>query len=257
LASFYAHDYRIEYKHTPTPKLKHIHRAGMTALDRLRYLATNGVRDGTLLDIGAGGGEFVYLARRAGFDARGIEPNVGYSTFAREQYGVELATGHLSDVEGQYDVASMFHVLEHLPDPLSVFGKLWSIVKPGGTLLIEVPDIETPAVSPRNIFFKAHIFYFSAATLTAFASPYFDAIVATNETNLRMLLKRREQQSDCRLPPPSDVNHTLARLRAKGWLEYLTRGGGLTKVFSTLTQRANEKRFATGSPKSILDQLSK
>lgn len=93
LHHFYTHNYRVDYKKTYTPKPKHVYRAGMAGLDRLRFLKRNGLAGGKLLDIGAGGGEFVYLSKRSGYRSVGVEPNIGYSEFAKSQYGVQVTTG--------------------------------------------------------------------------------------------------------------------------------------------------------------------
>ncbi|WP_211826756.1 hypothetical protein [Kistimonas asteriae] len=67
LTAYYAHHYRVDYKQAYTPKPRHVYRAGKTALQRVEFLMAAGCAGGELLDIGAGGGEFVYLSSRAGF----------------------------------------------------------------------------------------------------------------------------------------------------------------------------------------------
>ena len=115
LHDFYTHHYRTDYKRTYAPKPKHIYRAGLAAVDRVAFLERNGILGGTLLDIGAGGGEFVYMSKARGYDSIGVEPNIGYSDFAKARYGVEVVTGDFRQVMGTYQVITMFHVLEHLP----------------------------------------------------------------------------------------------------------------------------------------------
>jgi 2-polyprenyl-3-methyl-5-hydroxy-6-metoxy-1,4-benzoquinol methylase len=253
LHHFYSHHYTEDYKGIYVPKPKHVYRAGMTALARVRFLQENGIADGTMLDIGAGGGEFVYLARAQGYDAVGVEPNIGYAEYAKSQYGVNIAAD-LSRITGKYDIISMFHVLEHVPN-FEIFKKLWLLLNEGGHLFIEVPDIEANDASPHNIFFKAHIFYFSLATLTACASPYFERLRADDRSNLRVLFRRKRHVSRVTWPTQMNVAYTVQRLSEKGWFEYLITGGGLFKGLSKLRQVLREAKIKHKKGLQILDAL--
>jgi len=207
------------------------------------------------LDIGAGGGEMVFAASEAGFRAKGIEPNEGYSSFARDSYGIEVATGGLEDVnESEFDVITMFHVLEHMPDPIAVFRRLHQIIKDDGLLLVEVPNIEQADASPSNIFFKAHLFYFSKATLLAVASLGFNAVRVENAGNLRVLFLKRRELGPLILPSQAEVERTKRRLGQKGWVEYLTIGGGWRRPFQRIKNRYQEMRCAKGTPRETLER---
>ena len=255
LRDFYSHHYRTDYKKAYTPKSKHIYRAGMTAVDRVNFLRANGVHDGKLLDVGAGGGEFVYISRAKGYDSIGIEPNIGYSEFARAQYGVEISTGELCDIGGHYQIITMFHALEHIPNPIATFKTLWSLLNEGGYLFIEVPNIETKDASPHNIFFKAHLFYFSQDTLAACASQYFEPLVIDSGSNLRILFKRKNQMTNISLPKRSNVLYTVRRLSRKGWVEYLFAGGGIFKLFFKLKNIIIESKAKNKSSREILNGI--
>jgi len=114
---YYSTEYRQDYKQVFEPKLKHVYRAGNLALNRLEFLTKNNVTSGKLLDVGAGGGEFTYVSSQLGFDSTGIEPNIGYSNYAKDQYQANVKTGQLVDIDDKFDVITMFHVMEHIPDP--------------------------------------------------------------------------------------------------------------------------------------------
>lgn len=255
LHHFYSHDYRVDYKKTYTPKPKHVYRAGMAALDRLRFLKRNGLTGGKLLDIGAGGGEFVYLSKRSGYQSVGVEPNIGYAEFAKSQYGVDVTTGDFREVQGSqctYHIITMFHVLEHLPNPAQAFRALWALVDKGGYVFVEVPNIHTANASPHNIYFKAHIFYFSSAALIACASPYFEPLKIDDSSNLRVLFKRKPQESPISLPAKEEMSYTAERLRKKGWLEYLFIGGGIFKSMLKLKQLVQESQLRHKNAKDII-----
>lgn len=258
LRIYYAHTYRSDYKGVHTPKLKHVRRAGAAALSRLAFLREAGaVRPGArLLDVGAGGGEFVYLAGKAGFAAEGIEPNVGYSEFAQAEYGARIRTMPIDDLEqASAEVVTLFHVFEHLADPLAVLRKVHGVLADGGLLCIEVPNVLQADASPHNIWFKAHLFYYSRDTLLAAASRWFEPVCVQDRGNLRVLLRRRAQPLDSvTLPGADTVAHAWRRLGEKGWREYLFAGGGLAKPWRRLRQMAAE-RGLRGAPRSVLDGL--
>jgi SAM-dependent methyltransferase len=87
-----------------------------------------------LLDVGCGDGNFVSMARKMGIEAWGIdkEPRVSNKYISAqpvESFGAD----------NRYDLITMFHVLEHLKNPLSALSKLSGCLKRGGYLVIEVP----------------------------------------------------------------------------------------------------------------------
>ena len=257
LKAYYSTEYRQDYKNTYTPKPKHVFRAGNLALERIKFLQNGGVSKGRLLDVGAGGGEFTYLSGQMGFESEGMEPNIGYSTYAREEYGINIQTGQLADVVGTYQVITMFHVLEHIPDPVKTFEKLWALLEDQGHVLIEVPNIETNDASPHNIYFKAHIHYFSEATLVASASPYFEVVVSDNSSDLRILFKKRAERQELALPSALQIQFTEKRLQRKGWVEYIFVGKGYAKIFSRIGTIIREATLPKQGGIQLLQQLIK
>ncbi len=253
LRIYYSHNYRAEYKKTYTPKLKHIFRAAKTAMHRINFLGESKISTGKILDIGAGGGEFTYLSQKAGFESQGIEPNIGYSEYARNEYDCDIKQKELEDIEGQYDVITLFHVLEHLPSPTKAFEKLYYLLKEGKVLFVEVPWIETNDASPRNIYFKAHLFYFSVDTLISCASRYFDVVKADTTSNLKILFRAKKVPTSLELPSPSSVESTRVRVKEKGWIEYLFKGKGLIKPIKKAVQFFAESKVKNLSGKQIVD----
>ncbi|PHS02504.1 MAG: hypothetical protein COA78_20855 [Blastopirellula sp.] len=165
---FYEKDYRQQYKKTLTPHKRHVYRAGLAAQNRLEVLNQFGKPGMRLLDIGAGGGEFVYLAKQQGFDASGIEPNRGYAEYARNQYQIDIQVGSLQDIQLEpesYDLITMFHVLEHLDSPVTVLQDLVAALKFGGQLLIEVPNVECCKSSPWYKWHVGHLYHYNVPTL--------------------------------------------------------------------------------------------
>ena len=159
LYEFYASKYRVAYKKQNRPRPKRVYRVGALAISRLKKPSPFLKKNTKLLDIGSSGGEFTYLASRIGANASGIDPSNGYLESGKNHYSIDVKQEQISELGDahSYQVVTMFHVLEHLPDPLRVIRKVHQILKVGGYFIIEVPNLESKASSPFNHFFKAHI----------------------------------------------------------------------------------------------------
>jgi 2-polyprenyl-3-methyl-5-hydroxy-6-metoxy-1,4-benzoquinol methylase len=167
---FYSKTYRLDYKGVTVPKLKHVYRAGRVALDRLARLSGSFVKGASLLDIGSGGGEFIYLMNCLGLKAVGVEPNTGYAEYSRAALDLDVRVGFAQDLDfpqQYFDLITIWHVLEHLEDPSDVLARLLPFLKPQGSLIIEVPNIKASGQAPANTFHVAHLYNFSQQTLTA------------------------------------------------------------------------------------------
>ncbi len=170
IKKFYSKDYRISYKGTYTPKFKHIYRAGKVALHRHTFIKNILNKDDAILDVGAGGGEFVYLMNKLGFDARGIEPNEGYGNYARDDLDLPIQIGFVQQADlpnDFYNVITMHHVLEHLDDPFSALEKINRSLQNKGFLVVEVPNIESVCSAPISRFHVAHLYNFNRQNLEA------------------------------------------------------------------------------------------
>lgn len=109
---------------------------------RLRHLLR--VRKpGSLLDVGAGIGQFLDVARPHFTEVRGTEVSKSATGIAREKYGLELMRGEIETIEfgaTQFDNITLFHVLEHVPNPRTVVEKCARLLRKGGVLMIAVPN---------------------------------------------------------------------------------------------------------------------
>lgn len=117
----------------------------LAALERDRLKPLAGM-SGDLLEIGPWIGIFSVNAKDAGFNVDVIEMSTEASVFLREKVGVSVTNtdnplAALQARTKQYDVIAMWHSLEHLPQPWAVLEAASKRLKPGGTLLIGIPNI--------------------------------------------------------------------------------------------------------------------
>ncbi|TDN83454.1 ubiquinone/menaquinone biosynthesis C-methylase UbiE [Salegentibacter sp. 24] len=95
-----------------------------------------------ILDIGAGTGDFLIAARNKNFKISGIEPNAGARKLALEK-GIKLQPD-LSFFKGNsFNVISMWHVLEHIPDLDFQLNELYRLLEPNGIVVIAVPNFKS------------------------------------------------------------------------------------------------------------------
>jgi len=97
--------------------------------------------DGKVLDIGCGTGEFLAHLMSRGYQVQGVEPSLKAREQAIANHGLPVVPS-LDQVPGQeqFNVISMWHVLEHVPDLHATFKKLFALLAEGGLLVIAVPD---------------------------------------------------------------------------------------------------------------------
>lgn len=100
-------------------------------------------KPGTLLDVGAGIGQFLALSRDSYREVYGTEVSSTAVEIAKQRYGLDLFHGtldHLLAYGKSFDNITVFHVLEHVPDPKSMLETCHTLLKPGGILVIAVPN---------------------------------------------------------------------------------------------------------------------
>ena len=259
LFEFYKSKYRLEYRKQETPGPKHVYRAGELAVSRLKKIVPLIKKNTKLLDIGSGGGEFTYLASRMGAKASGIDPSSGYLEFGKSHYSINVEQKQISELDNaqSYQIVTMFHVLEHLQNPLKVVRKVHQILKVGGYFVIEVPNLESKSTSPFNHFFKAHICYFTSLSLIGLLKDNFSVENIENEDVIFLICRKSNAKKFKR---PSDYNYSAvslanSRLKSKNLKEYVL-NGGLLKIFKKIPGKIKERYFSHGKePKMILESF--
>ncbi len=124
---------------------------------------------GSLLDIGAGTGDFLVVAKKEGWQTTGIEPSNKAKGIALNK-GVSFAES-LSVLESHsFNIITMWHVLEHVPNLEDYISELKRLLKPNGTILIAVPNFKSFDAEYYGRFWAAydvprHIWHFSKTAI--------------------------------------------------------------------------------------------
>jgi SAM-dependent methyltransferase len=98
------------------------------------------------LDIGCGTGRLLYLAKRSGSIVKGLELSAEMADLARRRVGADVVVGDFLKIdltsEDRYDLITLRHVLEHLPDSRLAMIRINRLLRPGAHALLEFPNIE-------------------------------------------------------------------------------------------------------------------
>ena len=135
--------------------------ASAKRLDFLKALKPTG----TILDVGSGTGAFVAMANALGYEAEGIEPSeLGEGA---QGFGRKTTTGLWSQINtpeapefeamterDRWDIITLHDVWEHLTDPMECLWHLSAALKPGGLLVVEIPEWGCPDAHAKGMQWK-------------------------------------------------------------------------------------------------------
>jgi len=141
---------------------------------RARLVNAARPQGGRILDIGCATGHFLSTLRRLGpWEVCGLDISAEATDYARKRYAMEVFTGELAQAQypsGHFDVVTLWDVLEHVHDPRDTLTEIHRILKPGGLLLVRVPNAATwdaRLFGPCWVGYDAprHLYVFTPATL--------------------------------------------------------------------------------------------
>ena len=125
-------------------------------------------KKGKLLDIGAGTGDFLLTAKNDGWNVIGVEPSEKARLIAAKK-GIELKP--VADFnDHSFDIITMWHVLEHVPDLQNQIKELKRLLKPNGAIIIAVPNFKSYDAKYYGEFWAAydtprHLWHFSKTAI--------------------------------------------------------------------------------------------
>ena len=143
-----------------------------TFADAVAHIETILPGRGRILDVGTAAGAFLAAARGRGWQVEGCEPNAWLAEWGSRHYGIPIRTGELFDqsfAPGSFDVVTLWDVIEHTPDPTRVIRTVRDLIRPGGLLVVNYPDIGSwiaRALGRRWPFLSSvHLYYFTRETM--------------------------------------------------------------------------------------------
>ncbi len=141
------------------------------------------VENRSVLDIGCGTGDFLAACKKNGWSVSGVEPNEKARELAVNKIGQLNGDSKKVHLEEQmdnlqkefsetkeFDVITMWHVLEHVPDLKDYILKLKDLLKPNGVLIIAVPNFKSHDAVHYGKFWAAydvprHLWHFSQSAI--------------------------------------------------------------------------------------------
>lgn len=170
IASFYPADYYGEPGKKFRPFIESLVR--VVGQRHVAFLSRNLSKGARVLDIGCGRGVLLGRLMDMGFEAHGVELNEDAARGADPRAEIRFAT-HLRDAaypEDFFDEIILWHVLEHLPDPRGTLEECRRIMKPGGKIIVSLPNFGSlqSRVSGAAWFHldpPRHLFHFPAKAL--------------------------------------------------------------------------------------------
>ena len=262
---FYSWSYRISYKGVYTPKPKHIYRNGKRAIPRLLRVKELGYLSGALLDVGSGGGEFLYLMSRLGYEVHGVEPDLRYGEFTHKQYDLDVILEPVQNVKLRseaYDIITMNHVLEHIRNPVEILQRIRLFLRPKGVLIVEVPNVSAVYHSPKTKFHFAHLYNFSMQTLERLGARVglkaISAKIIPYVCHINMAFIRDDVQlSADKVTDAKHYEQIHYMLGRHDLTRHMLSGYPYRRFFSNLARPIYEKIALRGetSPRVILDRI--
>lgn len=137
---------------------------------KLQLINSFSTEEKTLLDVGAGTGDFLHFTSQKDWKVSGVEPNEKARKLAKAK-GIDLFENLDAVKNQQFDVITLWHVLEHVPNLEEQIQQLKNLLKSDGVLVIAVPNFESYDAQHYKEYWAAydvprHLWHFSKKGIT-------------------------------------------------------------------------------------------
>ncbi len=175
LAAYYKSEDYISHTDTKRNLFEYIYHAvrSISLKRKVNLITSFNTTQKELLDIGCGTGDFLHAAKTAGWKITGIEPDEQARKIANKKTkGAILESAQLKTLKDHsFDVITMWHVLEHVPDLEEQIETLKRLLKPNGKLVIAVPNYKSLDAQHYKEFWAAydvprHLWHFSKRSIS-------------------------------------------------------------------------------------------
>ncbi|KUO66495.1 MAG: class I SAM-dependent methyltransferase [Lutibacter sp.] len=177
LSGYYESDEYISHtdsKETVVDKLYQIVKKHALS-NKLKLINSFKTTDKNLLDVGCGTGDFLLICKNNGWKVTGVEPNAKAKISAENKLNGKSASEIKSEInqlksEAQFDVITLWHVLEHVPNLEAYISTLKKLLKPDGVLIVAVPNFKSYDAHHYKQFWAAfdvprHLWHFSKKSI--------------------------------------------------------------------------------------------
>lgn len=137
---------------------------------------STGIAKGSILDIGCGTGYFAGTMKKAGWEVKGIEPNLKAREFATTRFGIEILDPSEISVlaDASFDCITMWHVMEHFHNLSDYAAQIRRLLKPGGICIAALPNCSSHDALHYGEEWAAwdvprHLWHFTPHTFSIFA----------------------------------------------------------------------------------------
>ena len=157
-------------------KIYRLVRQAMLIKKRRIIKKLTGLKKGSILDIGSGTGHFAASMQKAGWLAKGVEINEKARNSSSSAFRLEIiGPEKIPTLEtAGFDCITMWHALEHLPDPFKYLSEVTRLLKPRGLCLVALPNCGSYDAEHYRQFWAAydvprHLWHFSPSTFRLFS----------------------------------------------------------------------------------------
>ena len=175
IGRYYASEEYISHSDTRTGLINRLYHTAREYMLKKKFnwvCKASGKQSGSLLDVGAGTGHFAHFMQLKGWEVTALEPDEKARKVAAEKLGINIQPlDSLTHLNAQsYDVISLWHVLEHVHDLSGYMDHFRSMLKPGGVLMIAVPNHTSKDAKKYGAMWAAfdvprHLWHFSPASM--------------------------------------------------------------------------------------------
>ena len=141
---------------------------------KLKLINSFKTSEKTLLDIGSGTGDFLAICKNNGWNVVGVEPNENARNLTESKINKKSDSTIFTDINQleseKFDVITLWHVLEHVPNLETYISKLKFLLKPNGVLIVAVPNFKSYDALYYKQFWAAfdvprHLWHFSKTAI--------------------------------------------------------------------------------------------
>lgn len=160
---------------------------------------------GSILDIGAGVGHFLKVAKDAGFKVLGFDISKNASTIAKREFGVNVTSGKLEDLlvkDNSFDVITLHSTLEHTTNPKNYIDFSFKKLKPGGLIVFSTPNLRSLNYILAKIlklpypgFIFEHLYYFTPKVIINLLETNFEILKITSFHHSRSVSSKANRKT--------------------------------------------------------------